>query len=113
MGTRGQLLLHLQYDYRHALPNSQKQQRMLYGARVNVGSPGLNGFLELSGNSDLEYHNDPKGRWTGGFEFRLADGLWASTGLGAGIGPEDTNNRILLIANLRWAVADAARSAPF
>jgi len=112
MRTWGQFLLHLQYDHRRELPATPKQQRLVYGTRANLGSPGYNSFLELSGSSDLTHGGDPQGRWTAGVEFRIADGVWVSTGLGSGFGPARSGDHVIVIANLRWAIADAARWSP-
>ena len=109
LGKRSQLLLHLQYDHRRSLAGSEHRQDLTYGGRVNIGAPSLNGFLELAGTSDLEHDNDPKGKWSGGIEFMLGESLWASTGLGSGLGPGDASDRVVILANIRWAIADGAR----
>lgn len=108
----GQFLVHLQYDYRRHIGKVPRSQKLTYGARLNAGSAGLNGYLELAGFSNLERNGDPAGRWSGGIEFKLSDGLWASTGLGSEIGSQVQNGRVIMIANLRWAIAEGARMSP-
>jgi hypothetical protein len=112
----GQLLGHAQIDHRRAIPGAGQRTSTLFGARLNVGSERLNAFFETSTLSHREDENgglDDGGKWSAGLEFRLAEQLWAATGLGSERGRVgDETDRIVTLATLRWAVSKAPRWSP-
>ena len=83
-----------------------------YGARANYGGGSANLFFELLGVRRFDAPtgvDGATGTWSAGVEFRAAENLWLSTGLGATFADATKGDRVLIIAGVRWAVADGAR----
>lgn len=113
--SSGELAYQLRYDNRPAVPDTAATSHTLsYGVRGTVGSPSVNGFVELLGSSRLAPAAGPDrtvAGWSGGIEFRAGDQLWLSTGFGNS--PErGMADKVVLIANIRWSVAAAPRLSP-
>jgi hypothetical protein len=111
----GQLLGMVQWNYRRALGASPKQSLLSYGARINAGSERANAYAEVVSMNELNARSGAdasSGQWSGGVEFRLAAGLWAATGLGSNFGLEAGADRVVVVANLRWAVSGKSRIDP-
>lgn len=115
ISTWGQVLAQVQYDHRKvpdpasAFPD---EDDIRVGARAFFGSAVANGFVELSllksiGGNDGAVNNPIS--WSGGVEFRVSDQAWVSTGFGSNFPRGGEKYPVLVIANLRWAVADHAR----
>jgi hypothetical protein len=83
-----------------------------FGSRVLLGSPGFNAFVEVVGNSRFDTSdstNRSTAAWSGGIEFRAAEGLWLSTGFGTRFGDTGTPNTVIVIASIKWGVSSNAR----
>lgn len=103
LGRNGLVLGQLRYDASEA----DDAEGLSYGGRAFFGSASFNAFVELVGD-----HRGPDAagmNWTGGLEFRAAENLWLSTGLGQRDGPADDEARTVVIADLRWNLSDAPR----
>jgi len=121
LGRWGQVLALLQYEYRNNLPGQLESNDLTYGGRLVAGTPRINLFGELLGtNSFLKEGSRPtgasehaSGSWSLGVEYRLANGLWLATGLGAKFETLlDESDRVALIAGLRWGISSEARLNP-
>lgn len=115
LGDWGQLLLAATLHDRRLTADAERTTLFSYGNRLIVGSDRLNLFGEVTGQSRLdgpEVGSKTTLTWVVGLELRLARGVWLATGLGdderqreLGLGGAPS----LLVANLRWGLADRAR----
>lgn len=101
----GQLLAQARVDHRAALDTLDALTAVRLGARALAGSASVNGFLELEWQSEPAPDAAAAALWSGGIEFRAAEDLWLATGFGQAWHP-DEESRLVLIANLRWRVAE-------
>lgn len=106
VGTSGLVVGQLRYQ----AGEDEAPAGFSYGARGFVGTRVANAFLEIVRDDRVE--NSAGLNWTGGLEFRAADRLWLSTGLGSRASDTDDERRTVLIADMRWNIADAPRLAP-
>jgi hypothetical protein len=112
--SAAQLAGQLTYESRWGVGEGEGDREHLTGAaRVNVGASWVNGFAEMAltgtrGDADLD---DRTWHWGAGVEFRAADALWLSTGFGSNVA-DDSPDRFVVIANIRWRVSPAPRLAP-
>jgi len=115
LGTAVQMLGY--GDWSHA-PKSTVQGKFSalgYGGRANIGSPAFNAYFELTGESRYDRGVNVKqhmSAWSGGVEFRASDGLWISTGFGEQGGEATEPAKTVVLARIKWGVADKARYAP-
>ena len=77
-----------------------------------MGSTGVNGFLEVVGES--RFDEDPgvdegNTSWSAGLEVRLVRGMWLSTGFGQRYAEAEAPDRVVLLANLRWGLSAEPR----
>ncbi len=103
LGKGGQIVAQLRYD----LGRPGDADGLSYGARAFYGSAGANAFVEVTGDNRGE--DAPRADWTAGIEFRAGDNLWLSTGLGNRRQPGDTEDRTVVIADLRWELSSGPR----
>jgi hypothetical protein len=85
------------------------------GARAMVGSPTFDAFFEevLQQRSTATPTIARRGQsWSAGVEFLVTSNLWLSGGFGkpATQGPQP--QKVVVLANLRWGLADKARFKP-
>lgn len=114
LGAPAQLVGQLSYEARTGVGSAETdKERLAGGARLNVGSSWVNGFAELAvaGALDEIAGDDVTWRWAGGVEFRAAQDLWLSTGLGSGFAAAGAD-RLVVIANIRWNVSPTPLLAP-
>jgi hypothetical protein len=104
----GQLLLQAQYQARaDSVPD--EYDGFTYGTKLLVGSAKLNGFAELVGR---ELRDTPStvdastNEWSVGIEFKAATDTWVSTGLGARFADAMKDDRVFLVAGIRWSVSN-------
>lgn len=90
------------------------------GGRLNIGSARVNGFAEVvlghppdesDGSDSEEPLDEPDGSSSFGIEYRIADGVWLTTGIGQEFGTGDAEPSTI-IAGLRWGMASKARLDP-
>ena len=98
---------HVEWRERRAIPGQAYQRTLKAGARADISGSRSNLFAEWLPQWD---HPEPadaksKGHWSAGIEFKLADNLWAATGLSSSYGLEEGASRVALIANMRWALS--------
>lgn len=112
VGTAGQLIVQAGYEQR-VTPGSNEQNALSAGSRLLVGSSTVNGFLEVAVDENLQgpATDDTTAQWTGGIELRAAPNLWLSTGFGSGFAT-DAADRVVIVANLRWRIADGPTLGP-
>lgn len=85
------------------------------GARAMIGSPTFDAFFEevLQQRSIATPTISRRGQsWSAGAEFLVTANLWLSTGFGkpATQGPQP--QKVVVLANVRWGIADKARFSP-
>lgn len=107
LGAKTQLLGQLRYLERKEDPDGPERRAIVYGGRLFHGSASLNFFAEIAG----EHLTDPDQglarnatRWAVGLEFKAAEELWLSTGLGSDATTAQPDGRALVLAGLRWDV---------
>jgi hypothetical protein len=115
IGHSGQILAQLRYEDREDAAGAPHTKTFRYGARGFFGSATTNLFAELIGVREIDAPtgvDDSSARWSGGIEFRAADQLWLSTGLGSTFATSGQSDKVLVIAGLRWHVSNAPRFGP-
>jgi hypothetical protein len=124
LGRRGQLIAQLSREDRPELGEDPLFVDWSAGIRALVGSPTINGFVELLAEShevdaiEAEEEvaplddDDGSGVWSAGIEARVAEGLWASAGFGSRFSEitEEAEKTFVLIG-LRWGISSTARIA--
>jgi hypothetical protein len=113
LGSWGMVVGSLKYSRRYDLPASPSFSSLRYGGRALMGSTGVNGFLEVIGES--RFDEDPgveegKTSWSAGLEVRLVPGLWLSTGFGQRYAEAQEPDRVVVLANLRWGISAEPRN---
>jgi len=112
IGRSGQAVAQVAYTQQPAEGGDSRFSRVSYGVRILAGSPSFNVFAELLGDSRFatsDGTNDKSGSWAGGIEARVGRNLWISTGLGSQFSTLRVPDRVIVIANVRWGIASAAR----
>jgi hypothetical protein len=122
LGRGGQLIGQLSREERPALGEEARFGAWTAGARVLAGSPRINGFLELlaesrqvdevavEGGAEPPDEDDGTGIWSAGIEARVAEGLWASAGLGSRFAAlHEADEKTFVAIGLRWGISSAAR----
>jgi hypothetical protein len=113
LGPTGQLIGYLEWKRVRAQEDVGAYTSVSYGGRALIGGSSFNAFYELIGESRPDAADDGiaerASSWSAGIEFRAAEELWLSTGIGrkADVSPEP--DRVVVIANLRWGIAKKAR----
>ncbi|HET9495231.1 MAG TPA: hypothetical protein VFR15_13465, partial [Chloroflexia bacterium] len=103
----GQVLLQSQYQAR-ADSVEGEYDSFTYGAKLLVGSAKLNGFAELIGRHLQDTPStvdDSTNEWSVGIEFKAAPDTWVSTGFGARFADAMKEDRVFLVAAIRWSVS--------
>jgi len=113
LGHWGLLVGSLAYSRKYDVPESPAFSSLRYGGRAVVGSTGVNGFLEVVG--DTRFDEDPgvadgNTSWSAGLEIRLVQGMWLSTGFGQRYAEAQTADRVVVLANLRWGLSAEPRN---
>jgi hypothetical protein len=79
-----------------------------YGARFNVGSESVNGFVELLGQARSATPSGVPGQataWSAGLELRAAESLWISAGLGERFRRTASPAVVAVLASVRWGIS--------
>ncbi len=106
-----QFLAQLTFADRPALSGDPATTEFTYGGRLLVGSASFHAFVEGIGVSI----SDPPGgeetglSWSGGLEFQLADGMWASTGFGQRFEGLDAPERVVVLLGFNFGVVAESR----
>jgi hypothetical protein len=106
---------YLGYTTRPAIDTVSGYSAWAYGARINFGSPTVNGFAEALGQSST---SEPPGvphsttAWSAGVEFRVGAGFWIETGFGRRFQETVTPEHVVVIANLRWGMLSKPALSP-
>jgi hypothetical protein len=113
LGRWGMVVGSLRVSRRQEVAGQPGFSSVRYGGRAIVGSTGVNGFLEVVGDS--RFDRDPgadqgKTSWAGGLEVRLSHGIWLSTGFGQRYAEAQAPDRVVVIANLRWGLSAEPRN---
>jgi hypothetical protein len=101
-----------QWREKRAIPGQSYTRTLSAGVRGDISGSHDNLFAEWTPQWDKPKPtggSDSSGRWSTGVEFKLADDLWVATGFGSHYGLEQGADRIIVIANLRWAVSSKSR----
>jgi hypothetical protein len=124
LGRRGHLIAQLSREDRPDLDEETGFTEWTAGARALFGSPKINGFVEILGESrdvDDDVAIDPEtglpleedddtGVWSAGIEARVAEGLWASAGFGSRFAAVvDDAEKTFVLIGLRWGISSQAR----
>jgi hypothetical protein len=102
----------LQYQEKDSVAGQSKLKQLSYGARVVYGGATQDAFLEVVGSQRYDAPNgiDPSiGQWSGGLEFKISEGVWVSTGFGSTFATLDQPDRVVVLANIRWAITSKSR----
>jgi hypothetical protein len=94
------------------VPKGAAPKELRFGGRAFVGNGRVNGFVEVVGAKryDLPADSDADpNSWSGGVEFRVADGTFISTGFGKSFGGSSLPGKVAILANLRFALSDESR----
>lgn len=112
LGDHGQLITQASYRHTPEVDAAAAMDQVTYGGRFLFGTAHMNGFGELVGEymDVADGTSDSSGEWSVGVEARVAKDLWISSGFGRRFSTltEDAE-KVVLIANVRWAISDAAR----
>lgn len=114
IGRKGQVVGQLQYTHRPEAASSADvaSNDAKFGCRGFLGNGRINAFLELAGT---RRHGLPEGSdkgkssWSGGIEYRMSEHVWVSTGLGSSFGAKGVSSKVVVLANLRFALSDESR----
>ena len=114
-GRAVQAIGYIDYWRRQRVDSVASYSTLSFGGRLNAGSARFNGFYELVGEAR---YGQPRGvsgntsTWSGGVEFLASPGVWISTGLGKRAQDVLKPNKTVVIANVRWGVANKSYLAP-
>lgn len=106
-----QVLGQFTFGDRPALSGEPATTELTYGARLLMGSASFHAFVEAIGVS----LSDPPGgdgaglSWSGGLEFQLSDGMWASTGFGQRFEGFDAPERVVVLLGFNFGVVADSR----
>lgn len=112
IGTSAQLLTQVQLDHRNARDTVDATTLFTYGARAVRGNPNHNFFFEVAGTDRFKTTPEVSRssvQWSGGVEFKIAEGYWLSTGFGKRYAAQGAPDRIVIIANARWGISNDSR----
>jgi hypothetical protein len=107
IGSSSLFMAQLRYDDRQNAPEGAQPERISIGARAIFGSARANGYIDYTGGHTPNQQGSGSTfshKWSAGIEFRAADQLWLSTGLGSTFATRDQPARIKVIANMRFKV---------
>ncbi|HEU5153913.1 MAG TPA: hypothetical protein VFU03_04240 [Gemmatimonadales bacterium] len=116
LGRWGMVIGSVAYAQRYDVPGSPGFSSLRYGGRAVVGSTGINGFLEVVGESRFDKSpgvDDGKTSWSTGLEIRLVQGMWLSTGFGRRYTEAKAPDRVVVLANVRWGLSAQPRGLDF
>jgi len=106
----GQVIGQASYRHTPALGAAASSDVIAYGGRAVLGGARFGAFGELVGEArtvgDVE---EDSWVWSAGAELRIAPQLWLSTGLGTRFDALTGDDRAIVLANIRWGVADHSR----
>ena len=106
-----QLLGQVTFSDRPALSGDPATTELTYGGRLLVGSPSFHAFGEALGVS----LSDPPGgeetgvSWSGGLEFQLSSGMWASTGFGQRFEGLGEPERVVVMLGFKFGLVSDGR----
>jgi hypothetical protein len=108
LGASAQTMLYVDWKHDRGDAAPAAFDALSYGARVNLGSEAVNGFLELLGQSRLTTPLGVPGHataWSAGLELRAAESLWISAGLGERFRRTATPDVVAVLASVRWGIS--------
>jgi hypothetical protein len=101
----------LRADFDSATPGNNS---LAFTGQGTFGSAIARGYLNYT--VALDFYSENKYRvnkaTSGGFEFRIQEGLWASTGVGKEFNAEGGSGQISFASNLKWNLSSESRLAP-
>lgn len=116
IGAKAQVIGQATFKTRGAIDTIPGFRAMNLGARFVFGTGTFNGFGEYlrewrspdeqPGTMTLDRN---VGGWSAGVEFRVNPNIWISTGLGTRLDALDAPDRVVVLANIKWAVTSASR----
>jgi hypothetical protein len=111
LGRRGQGLFQVGYDHRKAVwPDTVLAHNVKFGVRGIAGGPDFNLYTEYVGSYNFEAGEDGySARFSGGLEYRIAEGMWISTGVGRYLQRPEPAEQIFIIADVRWEISKGPR----
>jgi hypothetical protein len=111
IGSVGHLIGQTSWQHTPAGDGAGELDVLSYGARAVFGGPRFGLFGELIGESRSGNSQDDGVTWSLGAELRVAAGLWLATGLGKRFDRLLADDRTVVLANLRFGIADGSRLA--
>lgn len=111
IGAFGQLIGQVSWQQTPELNDAPESDLLVYGGRLLLGAATFGIFGELAGEDYSGDVDDSALVWSAGAELRIAGNLWLSAGLGSRFDALTTEDRTIVLANVRWGVADRSRLA--
>lgn len=110
--AHGQIIAQATVTDRPEIADQSRVRLFTYGGRLVGGSATFNLFLEVVGETrrhTTDGSDRTSGAWSGGIELRLAQNLWLSTGFGSRFNTLPGADRVVVTADVRWAISRTAR----
>ena len=108
----GQIVAQARGDWLRAADDGEATRAFTGGAKLVFGNDRVGGLAAIVGSLANRGADRHTGRWSAGVEYRATETLWLSTGFGSTLGNAVTDNRAMVIANLRWNVSGERSFAP-
>lgn len=113
MSTRGMALGQIEYRDQPEFGTLPSADSLSAGARVLFGSPGINGFLEVTSERVSSSAGDEnRTSWSVGADIRVAGSIWISAGFGRrfeDLLEDDDDAKTAVLANLKWGITSQSR----
>lgn len=109
IGSVGHLIVQGSWQHTPAGEDLDEEDLLSYGGRTVFGGPRFGLFGELIGESRSGTSQDDGVTWSLGAEFRVASNLWLATGMGKRFDRLLADDRTVVLANLRFGLADGSR----
>jgi hypothetical protein len=111
IGAFGQLIGQLSWRQTPELDDAPESDLLVYGGRLLLGAATFGVFGEIAGENHSGDVDESALVWSAGAELRIAGNLWLSAGLGTRFDALTADDRAIVLANVRWGVADRSRLA--
>jgi hypothetical protein len=111
IGAIGQVIAQVSWRQSPELDDAPDSDLLVYGGRLVLGAATFGVFGELAGENHSGAVDESALVWSAGAELRIAGNLWLSAGLGSRFDALTGEDRAIVLANVRWGVADRSRLA--
>ena len=111
IGSIGQVIGQVSWRQSPELNDAAESDLLVYGGRLVLGAATFGVFGELAGEDHSGDVDESALVWSAGAELRIAGNLWLSAGLGSRFDALTAEDRTIVLANVRWGIADRSRLA--